>query len=225
MSSARITTEHYTPAWSLEKTSDPTSGSEVDPGDQVTYTLTVTNTTDNAVVDNAVVTDDLSDVLQYASLDSVPAGATLSGDTLTWQVPELQPGETAELSYTVTVDDDAYDVAFSNVATPGDGGECTTCTTDHTTPPEAGRAVDPPAEHRWHEPRAARPRVRVPAGRSLGAESGTPAPACRGCSPDQPEAVVGTQATGSAAPLTRTPGSPGVAERRSRWVDPCPPPG
>ncbi len=131
-------TEHYTPAWTLEKTSDPDSGSEVDPGDRVTYTLTVANTTANAVVADAVVTDDLSDVLQYASLDSVPDGASLSGSTLTWTVPELQPGETAELSYTVTVDDDAYGVSFGNVATPGDGGECTTCTTDHSTPTEPG---------------------------------------------------------------------------------------
>ena len=136
-------TEHYTPAWSLEKTSDPESGSEVDPGDQVTYTLTVTNTTDNAVVDSAVVTDDLSDVLQYATLDAVPAGATLSGSTLTWNVPVLQPGGSAELSYTVTVDDDAYDVSFANVATPGNGGKCTTCTTTHETPPAPDNPDNP----------------------------------------------------------------------------------
>ena len=136
-------TTHYTPAWELEKTSDPTSGSEVDPGDQVTYTLTVTNTTANAVVSNAVVTDDLSDVLQYATLDSVPDGATLSGTTLTWTVPELQPGKTAELSYTVTVDDDAYDVSFGNVATPGDGGRCTTCITTHETPSEPSNPSAP----------------------------------------------------------------------------------
>ena len=53
-------TEHFTPGWSLEKRSDPESGSEVDPGDQVTYTLTVTNTTEKRSVDSAVVTDDLS---------------------------------------------------------------------------------------------------------------------------------------------------------------------
>ena len=137
------TTEHFTPAWSLEKTSDPESGSTVDPGDQVTYTLTVTNTTENALVYDAVVTDDLSDVLQYASLDSVPTGATVSGETLTWNVPELQPGESVDLSYTVTVDDDAYDVEFGNVATPGDGGECTTCTTTHQTPPEPDNPDEP----------------------------------------------------------------------------------
>lgn len=128
-------TEHPTPGWVLEKSSDPATGSVVDPGDQVTYALTVTNDS-NGVVSNAVVTDDLSDVLQYATLDALPAGATLSGSILTWQVPTLLPGRGAQLSYTVTVDSDAYDVSFANVATPGDGGECLTCTTTHETPPD-----------------------------------------------------------------------------------------
>ena len=135
-------TTHYTPGWSLEKSSDPESGSTVDPGDQVTYHLTVINTS-NAVVNSAVVTDDLSDVLQYASLDSVPAGATLSGSTLTWAVPSIEPGFAAELSYTVTVDDDAYDVSFANVATPGNGGICTGCTTTHETPPAPDNPDNP----------------------------------------------------------------------------------
>ena len=162
-------TTHYTPGWSLEKSSDPESGSTVDPGDQVTYYLTVSNTS-NTVVSSAVVTDDLSDVLQYASLDSVPAGATLSGSTLTWAVPSIEPGFAAELSYTVTVDDDAYDVFFANVATPGDGGEC------HQLPrrptrhrPSRTTPTSQPAEHRWHQPGATRPRRGLPDHRRLDA--------------------------------------------------------
>ncbi len=53
------TTSHVTPAWTLAKTSDPTTGSTVAAGSVITYTLTVTSTTD-AVVSGAVVTDDLS---------------------------------------------------------------------------------------------------------------------------------------------------------------------
>lgn len=135
-------TEHPTPGWYLEKGSDPASGSSVDPGDQVTYTLTVGNDS-NGVVRNAVVTDDLTDVLRYASLDAVPAGATLNGTVLTWRVPVLEPGYGAELSYTVTVDDDAYDVEFANIATPGPGGECVSCTTTHQTPPEPDNPDEP----------------------------------------------------------------------------------
>lgn len=73
----------------------------------------------------------------------MPSGATLSGTTLTWRIPTLQPGESATLTYTVTVDDDAYDVEFGNVATPGDGGECIVCTTTHITPPEPGSPDEP----------------------------------------------------------------------------------
>ena len=85
------TTEHFTPAYSLEKTSDPVSGSEVNPGDTVTYKLTVTNTS-QAELAGAVVTDNLSDVLQYATLGTVGAGGSVTGSTLTWTVPTLGPG-------------------------------------------------------------------------------------------------------------------------------------
>ena len=137
-------TNHPTPGWTLTKTSDPSSGSEVQPGDQVTYTLTATNNSKGIVTD-AVVTDDMSDVLQYATLDAVPAGATMSGTTLTWNVPTLQRGESARLTYTVTVNDDAWDVEFGNVATPGKGGECVDdCSTDHRTPPEPSKPTPKP---------------------------------------------------------------------------------
>ena len=84
-------TTHQTPGWTLEKSSDPASGSTVQPGSSVTYTLTATNDSEG-VVTGAVATDDLSDVLNHASLDAVPEGATLTGTTLTWNIPELEPG-------------------------------------------------------------------------------------------------------------------------------------
>ncbi|WP_105186316.1 VWA domain-containing protein [Micropruina glycogenica] len=130
------TTQHYTPSWSLQKTSDPASGSTVAVGSTITYTLTVTNTSAEATLTGASVTDDLSDVLQHASLGAVGAGGSVTGNTLTWAVPDLAPGEQATLSYTVNVNTDAYDVSFRNVATPGPGGECTVCTTTHETPPK-----------------------------------------------------------------------------------------
>ena len=105
-------------------------------GSTITYTLTVTNTSAEATLTGASVTDDLSDVLQHASLGAVGAGGSVTGTTLTWAVPDLAPGEQATLSYTVNVNTDAYDVSFRNVATPGPGGECTVCTTTHETPPK-----------------------------------------------------------------------------------------
>ena len=131
-------TVHYTPEWELTKTSDPAPGSTVQPGSTITYTLTATNTSDNATLSGATATDDLSDVLKHGTLVSVPADATLDGTTLTWQIPDLAPGESATLMYQVRLDDDAWNVTVTNVATPGNGGECppAECTTDHKTPPK-----------------------------------------------------------------------------------------
>ncbi len=135
------TTSHLTPAWTLAKTSDPTTGTTVPAGSVITYTLTVTSTTD-AVVSGAVVTDDLSQVLQHGSLLSQPLGTTLSGTTLTWTVPDLGPaGATSEISYQVRLSPSAHDVTVTNVATPGPGGGCVSCSTTHKVPPVAAAAA------------------------------------------------------------------------------------
>jgi uncharacterized repeat protein (TIGR01451 family)/fimbrial isopeptide formation D2 family protein len=122
-------TQHFSPAWALSKTSDPGDGATVVPGTDVTYTLRVQNTS-KAVVSGAVVTDDLTDVLTYATLAALPDGAVLTGRVLSWTVPTLQPGEEATLGYTVTVDEDAYNATFTNTAVPADAaGSCpVTCT-------------------------------------------------------------------------------------------------
>ena len=134
------TTEHYTPAWTLTKTSDPATGSTVQPGDSVTYTLHALNTS-KATVEGATAVDDLSDVLDDATLDAdaLPAGLTLEGTTLTWAVPTMAAGAPeATVSYTVTVDAGEWGEDLVNVVTPnGDGGSCPSpeeCTTDHPTP-------------------------------------------------------------------------------------------
>ena len=110
------------------------SGSSVNPGDTITYTLTATNDSD-AVLTGATATDDLSNVLNNATLGTVGAGGSVTGTTLTWTIPTLQPDASATLVYTVTVNDDAYNVTIGNVATPGPGGECVEeCETEHLTP-------------------------------------------------------------------------------------------
>ena len=57
--------DHVTPHYVLTKVSDPAFGSTVQPGATVEYTVTATNDSDG-VVTGAVVTDDLSDVLDNA---------------------------------------------------------------------------------------------------------------------------------------------------------------
>ncbi|MGV1010645.1 MAG: LPXTG cell wall anchor domain-containing protein, partial [Dermatophilaceae bacterium] len=132
---ADCSTTHVTPLWTLDKSSNPASGSTVDPGSTIAYTLTVTNVSEG-VVSNAIVTDDLSQVLAHGSLVSVPSGATLQGTTLTWAVPTLEPGQSTTLTYSVRLNADAVDVTVGNVATPGAGGECDPgCSTTHQTPP------------------------------------------------------------------------------------------
>ena len=131
---ADCTTTHVTPHYTLVKSSDPVSGSTVKPGDAITYTLTVHNDS-AATVSGAVVTDDLSQVLNNATVSgSIGAGATITGTTLTWNVPTIAAGGAdATVSYTVTVNAGAYNKTLKNVATPGPGGSCVTaadCTTN-----------------------------------------------------------------------------------------------
>ncbi len=149
------TTHDTPPTWSLTKSADPPSGTTVDPGSTLTYTLTAINTS-QAAVTGATATDDLSKVLPYASLVTpLPAGLTRSGDTLTWALPTIPVGGRVTVSYPVTVKSSAIGVTVTNLATPtSTGGSCTeNCTTTHQTPPEwtlkktadptSGTEVDP----------------------------------------------------------------------------------
>ncbi|MEQ6899336.1 DUF5979 domain-containing protein [Microbacterium sp. KR10-403] len=129
-------TTHVTPAWTLSKSSDPASGSTVQPGDVVTYTLTARNTSD-AVVTGAEAIDDLSDVLSASALvGDLDDDLQLSGTTLTWTIPTLQPDASASVHYRVRVNADAADTTLRNVVDPaGPGGTCDGCTTTAIVPP------------------------------------------------------------------------------------------
>jgi hypothetical protein len=127
-------------AWTATKTSNPASGTQVRPGDVIAYTLTATQLTGPATVD-AVVTDDLSAVLDHASLvdGSIAAqagSATLDGTTLTWTIPQLTT--VATLTYQVRVDDDAWGVTLRN--------QLTSLGTPPATPPPGGSVEVPCAD-------------------------------------------------------------------------------
>ncbi|WP_155990761.1 Ig-like domain-containing protein [Paraoerskovia marina] len=122
----------------LSKTVDPADGVAL--GDDVTYTVTITNTGGAAYEDPDLltVTDDLTDVVDDATLDedSFTAESNLDGTpdlptytepTLTWTGP-LAVGETVTLTYTLTVNDPAT----------GDG----TMTNTVTGPPESNCEED-----------------------------------------------------------------------------------
>ena len=135
------------PGWTVSKTDNrPTV---VQPGDTITYTIRVTHTSGEIVPKDVEVTDDLSDVLDHASMGAInaPAGTSYtpnpfqqSDPSLTWHIDSLGAiGAYKELTYTVTVDDGAWDTTLVNGVTPkpDTGGSCDTavgCSTTHTTP-------------------------------------------------------------------------------------------
>lgn len=136
----------------LSKTSDPTPGSPVVPGQTITYRVTVTPT-GPGVTDGVVVSDDLSQVLPYATVSAIdpPQGAaSVSGTTLTWDVGTVGPSEPLTLTYRATVRPGEYDITIRNAVTAT--GEtppnpCDTCmtTTEHPTPPayDVSKTADP----------------------------------------------------------------------------------
>ena len=110
------------PVWTLEKDSDPPSGSTVAPDTSITYTLTVTNrSVTTALPAGVVITDDLRDILDHARFVGVRGGhagrAVLQGTRLVWTLPEVRPGRALKLRYTVHVDPDARGVTLRNSVT------------------------------------------------------------------------------------------------------------
>lgn len=84
----------------------------VRPGDTTTYTVTVRNTLVAEDVIGATVTDVLPAGLTYVAATGDP---TVSGQTLTWSLADLAPGEDVEFSVTVKVAQDA-DTSIVNTA-------------------------------------------------------------------------------------------------------------
>ncbi len=93
----------------------------------LTYTLSVENTGDAAAT-GEVVTDDLSAVLAHSTLGTIGAGASVTGTTLTWNVPTILPGSTVTLSFTVTLDSvfpNGTTILPNAVVMVGPGSNCT----------------------------------------------------------------------------------------------------
>lgn len=91
---------------------------EVLPGGSIRYTLTVRNTLDH-VISDAVITDRFD--ARYMSLEQYDAPHALlsqSNGSMRWKVPVLQPGESWQTSYTLSVDPKApKGIDLSTVAT------------------------------------------------------------------------------------------------------------
>ncbi len=88
---------------SIEKTSDPATGSTVEPGQSISYTLKVTNV-GKAAASNVAVFDRIPDATTFQSVGDT-GNAIVSDDRLSigWTVASLEPGESMALRFTVQV--------------------------------------------------------------------------------------------------------------------------
>ncbi|MFG3254724.1 isopeptide-forming domain-containing fimbrial protein [Streptomyces sp. NPDC048172] len=127
----------------LHKTASPHG--PVEKGDKVTYTVTATNT-GSAALDPASFTDDLSGVLDDASWNgdtrASRGAAYRDGEVLRWS-GRLAPGESAVVTYSVTVTGKGNGTLRNAVTTSTPGGNCRTAdekgcgtTTEVTDPPD-----------------------------------------------------------------------------------------
>ncbi|WP_162606119.1 LPXTG cell wall anchor domain-containing protein [Jiangella aurantiaca] len=153
-------TTHIQGDYEVMKTSDPVTGSEVEEGDVITYTVTVTQVGPGAV-EQATFADDLTQVLDDATFndDAVASSGpepTYEEPTLSWAGP-LAVGEVVTVTYSVTVTGEG-DRFLKNVVTTGDLDKCVpaegqaeACTTEHinggytfakTSDPVPGSVVD-----------------------------------------------------------------------------------
>ncbi|PRB13249.1 isopeptide-forming domain-containing fimbrial protein [Microbacterium sp. MYb62] len=153
------TTEHpvATPGFTVTKSADPESGTRVDPGSVITYTVTGTNTGDT-VLDPAAIADDLRAALAHASYnDDVSAtrgDVSVAGGALEWS-GKLLPGQDVVITYSVTVDATAGGETISNTATGSATPLIPTDPSDPGSPTTPGTPITPPpstTEHPVNEP-------------------------------------------------------------------------
>src|SRR5690606_6086228 len=127
------TTEHdvEAPTITIAKTANPADGSEVVPGQTLSYTLTATITT-SATTEPLVLTDTLGAGLTFGAVTDAGDFACTGSLTCTLPVGTL-PGSYA-VTYTATVNADATGSVGNSVIATGGGGAAPTCdpsTTQH----------------------------------------------------------------------------------------------
>ncbi|TQD44398.1 DUF7507 domain-containing protein, partial [Marilutibacter aestuarii] len=130
------TPTQLTPATTrVVKAADPATGSEVAPGDTITYTVTTT-VADATLHEPVTLTDTLGEGLGFGAVTNAGAYACNAANPLVCTLPiGTTPGD-YPLVYTATVDQDASgSVGNSVVATKPDGTDpapvCASCETDH----------------------------------------------------------------------------------------------
>ncbi|MGQ3890895.1 prealbumin-like fold domain-containing protein, partial [Legionella sp. CNM-4043-24] len=119
----------------VSKSSSPATGTEVLPGDTITYTLqTVLSNAANAA--NLILTDTLT---AGQTAGAMPPGCSIAGQVITCTLPaETVPG-TYNFTYTTTVNPGVTGSVGNSVVVSGGGSttttSCTNCTTTHPIKP------------------------------------------------------------------------------------------
>lgn len=144
------TTVHINGAYVFSKTADPESGSQVEAGDVITYTVMVEQV-GSAGVQDAVVVDDLDGVLGVADWNDDAAASSgdldRDGSMLTW-TGDLEVDQVVTITYSVTVGDEPDATIYNRVTSPDPRGVCVPaadgnpdCETEHTTASAASAAL------------------------------------------------------------------------------------
>ena len=114
-------------------------GQEVQPGDELTYTITYNNNTDGAAT--IKVEDTIPAHTTYKDGSATP-DATFADGKLTWTIENVAMGASGTVSFTVTVDDDVDGAELKNEAKVNDGkNDYNTNATTNPTPSEPVKDV------------------------------------------------------------------------------------
>ncbi|MGF2948852.1 DUF7927 domain-containing protein [Microbacterium alcoholitolerans] len=149
-----VSTEHpiIGSGFTISKSANPASGTAVEAGDAVEYTITGTNTGDT-ILDPAMIVDDLSAVLDHASynddLDATRGEAEIDGDTLSW-TGALAPGQLVTITYSVTVNAGVTSALLHNIATGEGTPQIPTDPSDPESPTTPGTPITPPPAETTH---------------------------------------------------------------------------
>lgn len=124
------------PIVSVVKSANPAPGSQVDIGDTITYTLTVT-VANAPLTETLTLADALGTGLTFGSVTN--AGSFSCSGSLSCTLPAGTATGSYALTYTATVDGAAVGSVANNVTPSGGGGEnppaCGPCSVTHNLPP------------------------------------------------------------------------------------------
>ena len=96
-------------------------------GDVIIYTLSVRNSSQKSKVDNFVIKENISDILEYATIVNLNDGSLDKQNTLSWKAVDIKPGQEVSKKITFKIKDpipqtptaasnpNSYDMTMTNV--------------------------------------------------------------------------------------------------------------